>query len=61
MIVIIVFVILLKKTFRGQSEKMKEWVKKLVPTYTIDKRESVTTQFLKNAQEQNEQNLAKAE
>ena len=45
----------------NESEKMKEWVKKLVPTYTIDKRESVTTQFLKNAQEQNEQNLAKAE
>ena len=45
----------------NESEKMKEWVKKLVPTYTIDKRESAATQFLKAAKEQNEQNLAKAE
>ena len=26
---------------------MKEWVKKLVPTYTIDTRESVAVSFLK--------------
>ena len=45
----------------NESEKMKEWVKKLVPTYTIDKRESVATQFLKSVQEQSEQNLSKAE
>ena len=45
----------------NESERMKEWVKKLVPTYTIDKRESVATQYLKLSQEQSEQNLAKAE
>ena len=32
----------------GETEKMKEYVKELVPTYTIDKNESVATSFLKN-------------
>ena len=45
----------------NESEKMKEWVKKLVPTYTIDNRVSVATQYLKLNQNQSEQNLAKAE
>ena len=31
----------------NETDKMKEWVKKLVPTYTIDARESVAVSFLK--------------
>ena len=31
----------------GETEKMKEWVKELVPTYTIDKHESSAVKFLK--------------
>ena len=45
----------------NESEKMKEWVKKLVPTYTIDQRESVAEQFLKGTQAKNEQNATQAE
>ena len=41
----------------SESEKMKEWVKVLVPTYTIDKRESVAVNFLRNvAKEKEEEN-----
>ncbi len=43
----------------NETDQMKEWVKKLVPTYTIDVRESVAVSFLKNqynaAQVQEEQ------
>jgi FlaA1/EpsC-like NDP-sugar epimerase len=45
----------------NESEKMKEWVKELVPTYTIDKRESAATQFLRMSQEKETQNQSKAE
>ena len=31
----------------GETEKMKEWVKELVPTYTIDNHESSAVKFLK--------------
>lgn len=31
----------------NETDQMKEWVKKLVPTYTIDVRESVAVSFLK--------------
>ena len=44
----------------NESEKMKEWVKELVPTYTIDHRESAAIQFLRASQEK-EQNLSQAE
>ena len=40
----------------NETTQMKEWVKKLVPTYTIDARESVATSFLKNQQQDVEQN-----
>ena len=42
----------------GESEKMKEWVKVLVPTYTIDKRESVAVSFLRNATKENQEESA---
>ena len=32
----------------SETDQMKQWVKKLVPTYTIDTRESVAVTFLKN-------------
>ena len=38
-----------------ETDQMKEWVKKLVPTYTIDKRESVATSFLKAHTEETKQ------
>ena len=38
----------LYKEAHNETDEMKEWVKKLVPTYTIDKRESVAVSFLKN-------------
>ena len=41
----------------NESERMKELVKTLVPTYTIDKRESVAMSFLRTSAE----NAAKAE
>ena len=31
----------------NETDQMKEWVKKLVPTYTIDNRESLAVSFLK--------------
>ena len=31
----------------SETDSMKEWVKELVPTYTIDKRESVAVQYIK--------------
>ena len=34
----------------NETDQMKEWVKKLVPTYTIDKRESLAASFLKTQQ-----------
>ena len=36
----------------NETDQMKEWVKKLVPTYTIDVRESVAAGFLKGQQSQ---------
>ncbi len=38
----------------NETDQMKEWVKKLVPTYTIDNRESLAVSFLKtqNAESQ---------
>ena len=44
----------------NESEKMKEWVKKLVPTYTIDQRESLAIQFMKTMEkhEESEQECA---
>ena len=42
-----------------ESEKMKEWVKELVPTYTIDKRESAAVQFLRTSHEK--ETLSQAE
>jgi hypothetical protein len=41
----------------NETEEMKELVKTLVPTYTIDKRESVAMSFLRTSAE----NAAKAE
>ena len=32
----------------GETNQMKEWVKELVPTYTIDKRESAAINYLRN-------------
>ena len=37
----------LDKAAHEETEQMKEWVKELVPTYTIDKRESVAITYLK--------------
>lgn len=49
----------------NESEKMKELVKELVPTYTIDKRESAAVQFLRvtgeGREEQDTEKLSKAE
>lgn len=39
----------------SETDKMKEWVQKLVPTYTIDKRESAAAGFLKNQAQENAQ------
>jgi FlaA1/EpsC-like NDP-sugar epimerase len=36
----------------NETDKMKEWVRELVPTYQIDQRESVAVQFLKAAEDQ---------
>ncbi len=38
-----------------ESEKMKDWVKALVPTYTIDRRESVAVSFLRGEKEKQEE------
>lgn len=35
----------------SETDSMKEWVKELVPTYTIDKRESAAVAFIKSAVE----------
>ena len=35
-----------------ETEQMKEWVKELVPTYTIDKRESSAVSYLKEESEE---------
>ena len=42
----------LREAAYTETDQMKEWVKKLVPTYTIDKRESVATGFLKTHAEE---------
>ncbi len=38
----------------SETDIMKEWVKELVPTYTIDKRESVAISFMKSVAKQSE-------
>ena len=38
----------LNKAAHEETEQMKEWVKELVPTYTIDKRESSAVNHLRN-------------
>jgi FlaA1/EpsC-like NDP-sugar epimerase len=38
----------LNKAAHEETEQMKEWVKELVPTYTIDKRESSAVNYLRN-------------
>ena len=45
----------------NESEKMKEWVKELVPTYTIDERESAAARFLRVVQKQETETLSKAQ
>ena len=42
----------LNKAAHEETEQMKEWVKELVPTYTIDKRESAAITYLKAEQQQ---------
>ena len=46
-----------------ETEQMKEWVKELVPTYTIDKRESAAITYLRNqsVKEENVEEVAVAE
>ena len=48
----------LKVAAHEETDQMKEWVKELVPTYTIDKRESAAITYLKG--EQNAQKDEKA-
>ena len=43
----------------NETDKMKEWVKKLVPTYTIDVRESVAVSFLKTQPSQEQETQKK--
>ena len=45
----------------NETDKMKEWVKKLVPTYTIDVRESLAVTFLKTQQAAREEASQTAE
>ena len=35
----------------SETDVMKDWVKELVPTYTIDRRESAAVRFIKTEQE----------
>ena len=51
----------LKVAAHEETEQMKEWVKELVPTYTIDKRESAAITYLKGEQsaKHNEKDSAK--
>jgi FlaA1/EpsC-like NDP-sugar epimerase len=51
----------LYKAAYSETESMKEWVKKLVPTYTIDARESVAVRFMKTIAKQEEQQENTAE
>ena len=44
----------------NETDKMKEWVKELVPTYTIDMRESAAIHFLKVAKEKAEETVSEA-
>ena len=44
-----------------ETEQMKEWVKELVPTYTIDKRESSAVSYLKEESEEADEEEAAAE
>ncbi len=41
----------------AETEEMKEWVKKLVPTYTIDTRPSVAVEFIQKATTDEEDDL----
>ena len=45
----------LNKAAHEETEQMKEWVKELVPTYTIDKRESAAITYLKNEKKKAEE------
>ncbi len=45
----------------NETEGMKDFVKMLVPTYTIDRRESIAVEFLRDSQERQEAANAKAE
>ena len=45
----------LHKAAYSETDSMKEWVQKLVPTYTIDARESVAVRFMKTIAKQEEQ------
>ena len=42
----------------NETDQMKQWVKKLVPTYTIDTRESNAVAFLKKQSETAEEKQA---
>ena len=42
----------------SETDSMKEWVKELVPTYTIDKRESAAVGFMKAVSENTPQGKA---
>lgn len=44
----------LSEEVHNESEKMKDWVKALVPTYTIDRRESVAVSFLRGVEKEKE-------
>ncbi len=52
----------LNEAAHEETEKMKEWVKELVPTYTIDRRESAAIAYLKSeAKKQLEEEQTTAE
>ena len=42
----------------SETDSMKEWVKELVPTYTIDKRESAAVSFMKTMDQSQENQQA---
>ena len=44
-----------------ETEQMKEWVKELVPTYTIDKREPAAVTYLRNEAENGAEDVAGTE
>ena len=51
----------LHKAAHEETEQMKEWVKELVPTYTIDKRESAAITYLKGEAQKTTTQEEKAE